>query len=54
MLRRTPDIIVENALNEAAEPFIDSLNTAIFHQVIDTLIFSFVLCLLIMATARRY
>ena len=31
-LRRAPDVLVENALNEAADPVLDFLNTMMMHD----------------------
>jgi hypothetical protein len=45
LLRRAPDLLLDGALNEAAEPLLDTVNTAIFHQAIDAFLLSFVLAL---------
>ena len=38
LLRRPPDIFIDSALNEAAEPFLDSLGAVLFHQAVDSFI----------------
>ena len=53
MMRRASDMLVDIALNEVAEPFLDSLGTALFHQAIDSFIVSLGLSLLFLAVNSR-
>jgi hypothetical protein len=52
-VRRASDMLLDCALNEAAEPFLDSLGTALFHQAIESFIVSLGLSILFLAVNSR-
>ena len=50
LLRRAPDVL--GALNETAEPLLDTLGTTVFHQAVDAFIISFGMALIYLVVFR--
>jgi hypothetical protein len=53
LLRRAPDILVDSALNETAEPLLDALGTTVYHQAVDAFLLSFGMTLLFLVFRGR-
>ena len=52
LLRRAPDILVDSALNETAEPLLDALGTTLYHQAVDAFLISLAMTLVYLALRR--
>ena len=52
LLRRAPDVLGDVALNETAEPLLDTLGTTVFHQAVDAFIISFGMALIYLVVSR--
>ena len=52
LLRRAPDVLGDVALNETAEPLLDTLGTTVFHQAVDAFIISFGMALIYLVVFR--